>query len=334
MRLHLGYVPLTDAAPLIVAAEEGFAAAEDLTIELSREPSWATLRDKLALGHLDGAHLLAPLAIAMAEGLSGAQAPLVVPYVMNLNGNALTVSTALWAEMAGEGACDGDLTATARAFGAAARRRPADRPLKVATVFPFSTHSIQLRLFAEAAGLRLHEDLYLTVVPPPAMARTLDHGAIDAFCVGSPWNGVAVDAGAGRIAAFGVDIAPDAPEKVLALPAGRTGPAAALVRALRAAGTWCADPANRERLAALLAAPRHLDLDPAPILRSLAGDLTVAPDGTRRAHPRYITFGDGRPSPEQERWLREAMEPAAPRLPGAAPLFRPDLYDAAVAGAP
>jgi two-component system, oxyanion-binding sensor len=100
MRLQLGYVPLCDAAPLIVAHELGFARAEGLDLDLAAEPSWATLRDRLALGHLDGAHMLAPLALASRLGLSGPPSDLIVPLQLNLNGNAITLSRDLWGEMA------------------------------------------------------------------------------------------------------------------------------------------------------------------------------------------------------------------------------------------
>jgi NitT/TauT family transport system ATP-binding protein len=334
MRLRIGYVPLTDAAVLVAAAELGFAAREGVEIELERARSWASLRDKLALGHLDGAHILAPLALAAAAGLSGPRAALAAPFALNLNGNALTVSTELWAEMAGEGAGAG-LDATARAFAAAAlRRRAAGRALTLATVFPHSTHTYQLRLFCERGGLPMEEAARIIVVPPPAMVEALRTGAIDGFCVGSPWNGVAVAAGLGRVAALGVEIMPDAPEKVLALHEGfaRGAPTLALLRALQAAADWCADPANRPDLARRLAAPRHLDLDVDPILRSLEGRVLAAPDGTERDHPRYLVFGGAstRPDAGHARWIEErlGLEAGGP----AGRVYRPDLHDAALGG--
>lgn len=307
---RIGLVPLTDAAVLIAATELGFARAAGVAIELLPQPSWATLRDELALGHLDAAHMLAPLAAAVRLGLSGPRADLVAGTALNLNGNAVTVSLDLWAEMAGDGA-GADLAAAARAFVAAARRRSAaGRPLVLGTVFPFSCHTYQLRAFARLGGGRLDDLAQLVVVPPPRTAAALGEGRIDGFCVGSPWNSVAVAAGTGCIAAFGSEIAPDCPEKVLALPEADLGHAGPLLAALAAAAAWCAAPENRGDLAGLLAAPRHLGVPAGLVRRSLDGDLLVAPDGTTRADPRYLVLGEpGRPG-AHARWIAEAMAEA------------------------
>lgn len=342
MRLALGYVPLIDAAPLVVAVEGGFLAAEGLAADLVREPSWATLRDKLALGHLDGAHMLAPLALASALGISGPETELVVPLGLNLNGNAVTVSRDLWAAMTAEAGdlqdLDDDLDAVARAFAAAARTRAeAGRPLTLGTVHPFSSHTYQLRLFAARGGLDLDAATRMVVIPPPWIAEALRSGQIDGFCAGSPWNSVAVAQGYGRIAAFGCDLAPDCPEKVLALPGYAAAGSAPLVRAVRRAGRWCADPENHGELADLLARPRYLGIDPALIRRALAGTVTVDPDGTTRSTPCFVVFGEAaeRPRPAQADWLLDRMAeadqieltPAATARARA--VYRPDLCEAA-----
>ena len=334
MRLTLGYVPLTDAAPVIAAAERGFARDEGLEIELAREPSWATLRDRLALGHLDAAHMLGLLAIASALGLSGPQADLCVPMALNLNGNALTVSNGLWQAMAPDSEA---VEPVAAAFARVARERAeAGAPLTIGTVHPFSSHSYQLRLFARAGGLDLEASLRLVVVPPPDTVDALRRGQIDGFCVGAPWNSIAVAAGLGRIAAVGCEIAPDCPEKVLAVPEGAdfTLP---LVRAIHRAGLWCADPANRDALSRLLAERAGLGADAALLARTLSGALIVAPDGTEREQPDYLRL-DGAthpPDPEHARWIVAQMAAcgqiaASGREPErAAALYRPDLFAAA-----
>ena len=142
MRLQIGYVPLCDAAPVLMARELGFAREEGLDLDLSAEPSWATLRDRLALGHLDGAHMLAPLALASALGLSGPPSDLIVPLPLSLNGNALTLSNALWAAMAEEATPGEGWRGTARAFARlAAERRRAGRPVTTATARTCSARS-------------------------------------------------------------------------------------------------------------------------------------------------------------------------------------------------
>jgi NitT/TauT family transport system ATP-binding protein len=337
MRIRLGYVPLTDAAPVIAAAELGFARAEGLEIELAREPSWATLRDRLALGHLDAAHMLGPLAIASALGLSGPPARLSVPMALGLNGNAVTVSNALWAAMAPE---SDELDHVAAGFARVARARAAEgRPLTIGTVHPFSSHSYQLRLFAERGGLDFDAAIRLVVVPPPDTVDALRRGGIDGFCVGAPWNSVAVAAGLGRIATLGCEIVPDCPEKVLALPAEGADFTVPLVRAVHRAGLWCSDPGNRGRLSALLAERAGLDSDAALIARTLDGALIVDADGRERTNPAYLRLGAAthRPDPGHARWLVAQMVACGQVASGsdaadrAAALYRPDVFAAAIA---
>lgn len=340
--LRIGYVPLTDAAVLIAAVELGFTAARGVPVILEREASWATLRDKLVLGHLDAAHTLAPLAVATSLGLMpGASLPLVAPFTLNLNGNAVTVSTALWRDLTERGE-----TGTAEALaarlaevvrGRAARGAP---PLTLATVFPFSTHTYQLRRLMKLGGIDPDRDIRITVVPPPYMVEALRDGAADGFCVGSPWNSVAVEAGIGRIAVLGTDIMPDAPEKVLAWPRGRIAPeiGGPLISALLAAAAWCGDPRNRGELARMLGAPRHLALDPDVIRRTLDGRLPMGQDGAVRSDPAYLRLGGAlhRPDPEHGRWIHRCMAEAGQvRQDGlgenqAADLYDPALYDVAL----
>ncbi|GJE62736.1 CmpA/NrtA family ABC transporter substrate-binding protein [Methylobacterium trifolii] len=334
MRLHLGYVPLCDAAPLIAAHEMGFARAEGLELDLSPEPSWATLRDRLALGHLDAAHMLAPLALASALALSGPPSDILVPLSLSLNGNAITLSAALWQAMAPDG---DDLAAVARAFAQVARERhAAGRPLTLGTVHPFSCHTYQLRLFAQAGGLD-PAAIRLVVVPPQYSVETLARGLVDGFCAGAPWNAVAVAAGLGRIAALGCEVAPDAPEKVLAVSARLDGATLPLVRAVAKAGLWCADPANRTDLVHRLARRTYLGLDAALIGRTLSGEIVLDREGRRRAAPDYLRLGAEAqpPRPAQARWLLAQMH-AAGQVPAgeatesaALAVYRPDLYAAA-----
>ena len=316
--IRIGYLPLTDAAVVVAAAERGFAERHGLTITLAREASWATLRDRLALGHVDAAHILAPLAVATTLGLGpGPRMSLAVPFVLNLNGNAITVSSALWREM-GEPA--GGLADVQAAFGRAARERAgAGRPLILATTFPYSTHTYLLRRFLAGAGLDPDADVSLTVIPPPYQARALAEGTVDGFCVGAPWNSVAVSAGAGRIAALGTDLVADAPEKVLAMPAGRLpdDAVATLVAALTEAAEWCAEPANRAELAALLAEPRHLGFEASVIERTLSGRMMLGPEGPESDDPAYLRLGGDlhRPDPSIADWILGEMEASGQAAP-------------------
>lgn len=336
MKVQVGYVPLTDAAPVIAAAEMGFAREEGIELILSPEPSWATLRDRLALDHLDAAHMLAPLALASALGLSGPKADLCVPMSLNLNGNAITLSNGLWSAMSPE---SDDLDDVARAFARiASERAAAGRPLTIGTVHPFSCHTYQVRLFAERGGLDARRAFRLVVVPPPRTVDALRQGIIDGFCVGAPWNSIAVAAGIGRIAALGCEIVPDCPEKVLALPLAQAASLKPLVRAVARAGIWCADPANVDALARLLADKGEFGGERGPdaalIRRTLSGELIVDAEGRSRSNPDYLRLGAAVQSPRKDhaRWLAVQMS-ASEQADGKTDLaeaclalYRPDLF--------
>ena len=142
--LCIGFIPLVDAAALIVAVDKGFAAAEGLDVTLVREISWSNVRDKLNIGLFDAAHLLAPVAIASSLGLGHVKVPIVAPFNLGLNGNAITVSPALHAAIMSEISGDRfDPMATALALSrvVAARRKSGAEPLTFGMTFPFSTHN-------------------------------------------------------------------------------------------------------------------------------------------------------------------------------------------------
>ena len=237
--LQIGFIPLIDAAAVIVAVEKGFTRAEGLDVKLVREVSWSNVRDKLNIGLFDGAHVLAPIPIASSLGLGHIKVPVIAPLTLNLNGNAITVSATLHAAIMAE--IDGDPfdpMATARALSrvVATRRRSGGEPLTFGMTFPFSTHNYQLRFWMAAGGVDPDEDVRLVVLPPPFMVDSIASGQIDGFCVGAPWNSIAVDRGVGRILHFGSDIMRRAAEKVLAVrqPWAEKNPQtlAALVRTL------------------------------------------------------------------------------------------------------
>jgi ABC-type nitrate/sulfonate/bicarbonate transport system substrate-binding protein len=345
-RLRIGFIPLADAAPLIVAADKGFAAEEGVAIELVREVSWSNVRDKLNIGLFDAAHLLAPVAIASSLGIGHVKVPLIVPFVLNFNGNAITVSPALYETLAttAEGSLD-DPKVSARALAVVVRRRRerGDAPLVFGMTFPFSTHNYLLRFWMAAGGVDPDDDVQLVVLPPPYMVDSLSSRQVDGFCVGAPWNSVAVELGVGTILHFGCDIVSRAPEKVLAVraawAANRADALTRLVRAVDRAVAFLNDPSHRDEVAALLAAPRYLDVSPDLVRATLAGRLRTKLGGSPRPAPNYLLIGRdgaGRPNPTDAAWLyaqmvrwRQTML-SADLLATAKSCFRPDLYDAAL----
>lgn len=340
-RLAIGYVPLVDAAVLIAAVARGFAAEEGLEIALVREASWATVRDKLVFGMFEAAHMLGPLAVATSLGLGHVALPLVAPFALNLGGDAVTVSNALAARLGTSAAVDGAFEAATGALAREAARRAGagEKPLVFGTVYPYSTHTYLLRALFAAAGLTLDRDVRLVVLPPPYAVEALRRGQVDGVCVGSPWNSVAVEEGVGTILLLGSDIAPRAPEKVLALPADQASApyVPALLRALSRAASWCADPSNREVLVAVLAAPEVLDVAPGIVGRVLDGRFVVNGAGDTRLDPDFLLLGGAdvnRPGAVQSRWVANAMVAAghmdAAQDAEAVAVYRPDLFDAAL----
>jgi NitT/TauT family transport system ATP-binding protein len=227
----------------------------------------------------------------------------------------------------------------------AARKRRGLPPLTFGMTFPFSHRNHQLRFWMAAGGVDPDEDVQLVVLPPPYMAESLGNGHVDGFCVGAPWNSTAVDLGVGHILHFGSEIVARAAEKVLALrgnwAAGHPEPVMRLVRALDRAARFVADPANREEVAALVAAPARLGVAPETIRRTLEGHLALAPGGGVRTSERYLVIGRlgaSRPDPVQAAWayaqmVRWGQAPlSAELLATACGVFRPDLYEAAVGG--
>jgi ABC-type nitrate/sulfonate/bicarbonate transport system substrate-binding protein len=343
--LHIGFIPLVDAAALIVAVDKGFAADEGLDVTLVREVSWSNVRDKLNIGLFDAAHLLAPVAIASSLGLGHVKVPIVAPFNLGLNGNAITVSPALHAAIMQQAEGDPfDPMATAQGLArvVAARRTAGAAPLTFGMTFPFSTHNYQLRFWMAAGGVDPDHDVHLVVLPPPFMADSLASGQIDAFCVGAPWNSIAVDRGVGHILHFVSDILVRAAEKVLAFREtwSNRNPdvVAALIRALQRAAEFVGNPENRGEAARILAEPQRIGVEADVILRVLDGRLKVSPTGETRGSDRYLLLGGegaSRPEPIQAAWLyaqmvrwgQAAMTPEA--LNTAMAVFRPDLYDAA-----
>jgi two-component system, oxyanion-binding sensor len=348
-RLRIGFIPLADAAALIVAVDKGFAAAEGLDVELVREVSWSNVRDKLNIGLFDAAHLLAPVAIASSLGLGHVKVPIVAPFGLGVNGNAITVSPALYAAIAA--AADGSIvdpivSARALARVVAVRKARGEQPLIFGMTFPFSTHNYHLRFWMAAGGVDPDEDVRLVVLPPPYMVESLANGHVDGFCVGAPWNSVAVDLGVGFILHLVSEILLRAAEKVLALRDrwAQEQPDALLrlVRAHGRAAAFIEDEGNRDEVAALLAAPDRIGVAPDVIRRTLDGRMKIAPDGTARVSDRYLLVGRkgaARPDPLQAAWLyaqmvRWGQAPLSAELLAAAKaVFRPDLYDAAIVGA-
>lgn len=338
-RLTLGYMRLTDSAPLIIAHEQGLFDKYGLDVALSREVSWANIRDKIAVGALDAAQMLAPMPLLTAVGGEAVRTRLLTGLMLSLNGNAITLATGLGERLAPVGA-GGWPDAVA-----AARRLKAYIDLDglrptFATVYPFSTHTFQLRLWLEAGGIDPDTETRIIVLPPEQMVENLARGSIDGFCVGEPWNSQAVQTGVGSVPATGYQIWNNAPEKVLGVTAkwhGRNPATHLRLRlALMEAAAWLADRDNRGRAATVIAAPQYLNLPEKIVRPALLGAFQFTKSGAPVSIPDFLVFHRyqaGFPWRSRAEWLLRqshrlldrpiSAEQTAALIQEA---YRPDLY--------
>jgi ABC-type nitrate/sulfonate/bicarbonate transport system substrate-binding protein len=287
--VHLGFVPLLDAAPLILALELGYFADEGLQVALHRQVGWGNVRDKLVYGQLHASHAL--VGMPPASYLGRDRFPEAVIAVMSLGtgGNAITLSRRL---------TDAGVTGPRELATWLARRSKDASPPALAHVFSCSGHHYLLRTWLDRAGIDPDGDVRLVVMPPPQMASQMLAGTLDGFCVGEPWGTLAEARGVGRIVAATIDLLPAHPEKVLAVNRhwlGRSPHAAvALVRAIVRACGFCNDRTNARRVAEVLSRPGYLDVPADLLARSMS----------HRAAPRHDPAAT---SPAHAAWILNEM---------------------------
>ncbi|MDO5643559.1 MAG: CmpA/NrtA family ABC transporter substrate-binding protein [Paracoccus sp. (in: a-proteobacteria)] len=331
--LRLGYLPLTDAAPVIIAQELGFAAEEGLTLDLIRATSWAQSRDLLGTGAIDAAHMLVPMPIAQALGFGPACPAFDLVMILSQGGQAIAVSGAIEDALHRHGH-DFDFHDPLAARDALAAVW--DRPLRVGVPFPFSTQiELVLRwLDGTAPG----QALSIHTVPPPRMTDAMTTGEVDAFCVGEPWASHAVEAGAGALLLPGRAIWAAAPEKGLVLTRdfidARPDLTGRLMRAVWRAARWLDRPGNRGTAAEILSRADYLNLPPELTERGLLGQIHVRATGELRYAPDFIRFHDGAANfpwrsiaamLARRLALQHGLDPA-PAMARAAECFRTDVY--------
>ncbi|WP_421581024.1 CmpA/NrtA family ABC transporter substrate-binding protein [Shinella sp. M31] len=337
-----GFVPLLDSALLVVAHEMGFAEEQGIALTLLRERSWASIRDRLAVRHIDVAHILGPMPIAGNLGLNVPAPEMIVPMALGLGGNAVTVSPALWQAMVDRGATD---NLDAQANGAALREAIASRtgaPLRFGVVHPYSGHNYELRYWLSASGIDPDRDIDIVVLPPPDMGDALAEEVIDGYCAGEPWNTFGVLRRSGHLATVKAAIWRSSPEKVLGVNArwGAANPEAlaALLVALHQASLWCAQRENHAALATLLAQPVYVGRDMELLLPALSGHLPVGGGVVRSIGDFFVPNARAATFPwkshalwfytQMVRWRQ--IEHTAQRQRIAAATYRPDIYRAAL----
>jgi nitrate/nitrite transport system substrate-binding protein len=360
--LTLGFIKLTDMAPLAIAKEKGFFEEEGLYVTLEAQSNWKVLLDRVIAGELDGAHMLAGQPIAATIGY-GTQGAVVTPFSMDLNGNAITVSNAVWEEM--KPALDLDADGKPVHPISAAALKPviegyADRgePFNLGMVFPVSTHNYELRYWLAAGGInpgfyspedvsgQIAGDVLISVTPPPQMPATMEAGTILGYAVGEPWNQAAVAKGIGVPVITDHDIWAYNPEKVFGITKefaeANPNTVKALTKALIRAAIWLDenDNANRAEAVEILSRPEYVGADAAVIANSMTGTFEYEAGDKREAPDFNVFFRHNATFPyysdavwyltQMRRWGQIAEDkPDGWYDETAKSVYRPDLYEQA-----
>ncbi|MDE3068287.1 MAG: ABC transporter substrate-binding protein [Verrucomicrobiota bacterium] len=331
--LRLGFVPLTDCAPLVMAQELGLFKKYGLRVALSRELGWATVRDKILYGDLDAAHALTAMPVAATLGLGSVRCDCLTGLVLNLHGNAITLSN----DLRQRGVRDGH---TLREEIQRAKR---EKIYTFGAVHPFSSHRRLLRQWFATHGVDPERDVRIVIVPPPQMATNLKAGHLDGFCVGEPWNSVAVHTRAGWIAATSAELDPGHPEKVLMVrhdfAERRAGEHVALIAALLEACEYCDAPENHSEIISTLARPEYVGVSGMALRHGVSGAMDFGHGVARHANDFCLFHRDdaNEPSSTKAAWTFELMrasdlcpEPSALNFELGRRVFRMDIFDAAI----
>ena len=358
-QLTLGFIKLTDMAPLAIAKEKGFFEDEGLSVTLEAQSNWKVLLDRVISGELDGAHMLAgqPIAATIGYGTKGA---IITPFSMDLNGNAITVSNAVWDEMKANVAVGAD-GKPAHPISAAALKpvvedyKSEGKPFNLGMVFPVSTHNYELRYWLAAGGInpgfyspedvsgQIDGDVLISVTPPPQMPATLEAGTILGYAVGEPWNQAAVAKGIGVPVVTDADIWKNNPEKVFGVTAAfaqeNPNTTLALTKALIRAAIWLDENNNEHRQEAveILSRPEYVGADKAVIANSMTGTFEYEKGDTRPAPDFNVFFRYNATFPyysdavwyltQMRRWGQIAeAKPDSWYDETAKSVYRPDVY--------
>ncbi|MDB6171348.1 MAG: Nitrate transporter, ATP-binding protein NtrC [Chthoniobacteraceae bacterium] len=332
--LKVGFVALADCAPLVMAQELGLFAAHGLDVELHREIGWATMRDKIIYGELHAAQAPAGLVVSANCGLGCIQADCLTGLVLNLHGNAITLSSELWKV----GVRDGPSLRTEIERG--------KRHYTFGVVHPFSSHNILLRNWLRAN--RIVSNVRIVVVPPAQMHANIKAGNLDGYCVGEPWNSVAVLSKAGWCVATSAELAPGHIEKVLMVRREFAETSRdshlALIAALAEACRYCDELQNRNAIVDILSRREFVGASRESLRLSLSADGFNFGNGRIEPEPDFHIFANGNanePTLERAQWLIRGLhatgivsDPASAPLAKAAEWFRRDIFKQALNRAP
>ncbi|MFQ3789342.1 CmpA/NrtA family ABC transporter substrate-binding protein [Halomonas sp. A29] len=298
----LGFIALTDAAPLFVAVEKGFFAAHGMTdVEVLKQSSWGTTRDNLVLGSqrngIDGAHILTPMPYLISSGAmtsNNVPVPMSILARLNLNGQCISV---------GREHADLEVRLDTSEFAQAiAAKRANGDAVNAAMTFPGGTHDMWIRYWMAAGGIDPNRDISTIVVPPAQMVANMRVGSMETFCVCEPWNHQLINQGIGYTANTTGELWNDHPEKAFAMRSDyvEANPNAtkALLMAIMEAQMWCEDPANREEMAQICSRRRWIHAPYADLIDRIQGNFDYGTGLVIEDHPQMMRY-----------WQRHASYP-------------------------
>ena len=288
--IRLGIIPLTDCAPIVMAKELGLFEKYGVNVEVSKEASWANVRDKILTGELDGAHCLFSMPLSVYTGVGGKEgSEMKIAMILNNNGQAITLSKDFCGKVG--------FKQTNKVAPVVAAKLKADKEVTFAMTFPGGTHDIWLRYWLAAANVSQKTSKIITI-PPPQMVANMKVGNMDGYCVGEPWNGVAVKQGIGFTEISTQDIWEHHPEKALVVnkqfSEARREDLKNVMKAVLEACKWLDNRANRKKAAEIIGKTPYVNAPADVIEARLMGDYNLGCDqGTEIYTDNYMLFHRG-----------------------------------------
>ena len=332
--IKIGIIALTDCSPFVIAYEKGFFKKYGINATVSKGASWAAIRDSLSNGDIQCTHMLLGMPIASSMGLLGApKKPMIAPWIINRNGQAITLKADLKGKVAADPKALKPLADAAKAAGT---------PMTFAMTFPPGTHAMWMRYYLGAGGINPDTDVSLAMIPPPQMVANMKVGKMDGYCVGEPWNARAISDGIGFTSIATQAIWKDHPEKVCAFSEEfadkNPKTVKAILKALHEASVWLDDLNNRKEQAKIVSAATYINCPEEIIYDRLMGKYDYG-DGRVEQDPNYMIFSSRNCNYPQAKygvwWLsqfrRWGMVEGAPDYEGVSKkVLRSDIYEEAM----
>jgi nitrate/nitrite transport system substrate-binding protein len=357
-QIKVGFIKLTDMVPLAIAYEKGYFEDEGLYVTLEPQANWKVVLDRVITGELDASHMLAGQPLGASIGI-GTKADIITAFSMDLNGNAVTVSNAVWQQMKPHVPLDaqGKIVRPVKADAlkpVIEQFKTAGKPFRMGVVFPVSTHNYELRYWLASGGVhpgfyspsdvtgQIKADVLISVTPPPQMPATLEAGTINGYCVGEPWNQQAIFKKVGLPVITDYEIWKNNPEKVIGVTKAWAdkypNTHLAMIKALLRAAAWLdASAANRKEAAVLISQAQYVGADVRVISNSMTGTFEYVP-GEKRSVPDFNVFYRYNATypfysdaiwylTQMRRWGQIAdAKPDSWYLETAKKVYRPDIY--------